>query len=733
MVRNTLLRSSRSFLIQPAIIITAIGFITTIFAAGQAFAQTGLKIYGQVFDDQGPVGGATVTIQNSAWRSQTDQAGFYYFYDIPSGCYRIICRTDVYEFLATDNIAVDDAATVRRDIYVQKNILNLAPVYVEAEAPDVARPYGYIVKEYEVDGASNQTVEELVGGIPGLNLTQATATGEVFISAGGIRPEGINVLVDGRKVNSLLTGRADLNQLPLKAISRIEYYSPGVASTGADGGLGGTINFITKKTGSRPPIELSTERGSFGSEDYSVSVDYDKSAWGSVNANIENNYSRNEYKYIDYFGEVQSRANAGRHALKYNFAYANFVGDYRLKISGFGYSGENGVPGRIVSPSPGARSRKRSISLGGEIVRTLGAGARAALSYSFSDRKFEFEDRISFIPYSTDYIEKISELSVLTDYSHSGWLGLNAKLTFTENRLTGTDNIRPSLSLGAIDRDVFSLNVGARVRRNIGHVVITSSLSQAAESVEKEFYSATALAIGGTYFRGPVTLGFNSAVASSFRLPGLAELHWQEDVFAIANPDLRPEKSKSSSAEFYAELAAIGKWRLSLEYRDVRYRDLIFWRRTQELRYKPVNVSTSVYFATTSVLSYISPGEFVKVEFSRVSSNALNREKQGPYYGKNVTFQPPYFNRLGVTIRYAGFFAGADMLDSGHRYFLEANTKKLNAYTLINLKAGATFRFKNVGMAIETKIDNATNARYELLEYQPMPPRGYRVSLEVKL
>lgn len=727
MVRNTRLRISRSFFIQTSSVILAI--ILVIYAN----AQTGLKIYGQVIDSNGPVSGGQVIIQNSSYRTLTDQTGHYYFYDIPPGNYRLICRTEAYEFLATDNIAVKDVAAVRRDIFMQNNVLNLAPVYVKARAPTAAKPLGYLVQEYEIDRTSKQSIEDLLKNIPGIHLTRATATGEVFISAGGIRPEGINVLVDGHKVNSLLTGRADLNQLPLKSVSRIEYYSPGVASSRGDGGLGGTINFITEKSGSLPPLELAAEHGSFGSEGYSLGLDYDRGAIGTFNAHFENSFARNEYKYTDYFGEAQTLANADMRAFKYNFAYDNLINGYRLKMSGFGYAGENGVPGRIVAPSPGARSRKRSLSLGGEISRKLGTGVRVVLLYSLSDRKFEFEDRVAFIPYSTVYKEKISEISLNTDYTHHGWLSLSTKISYAQNKLIGSDKIRPSLSLGETKRNDFGLHGGIQVRKKVGGIAVTTSLSQAAEAVENRTYAATAFASSFSHAEGPFTFGLNGAVAGSFRLPGLAELHWQEDVFVVANPDLKPEKSKSSSAELFAELATAGRWRLSLEYKDVRYRDLIYWRRTQELRYKPVNVSSSVYFATTVVGSYASPGEFIKVDFSRVESAALNREKNGPYYGKYVTFQPPYVNRLSVTLKYAGLYAGGDMLDSGHRYFLEANTKKLNPYTLIDLRAGVTFRFKKFAMTIETKIDNATNADYELLEYQPMPPRAYQVGLTVKL
>jgi len=73
------------------------------------------------------------------------------------------------------------------------------------------------------------------------------------------------------------------------------------------------------------------------------------------------------------------------------------------------------------------------------------------------------------------------------------------------------------------------------------------------------------------------------------------------------------------------------------------------------------------------------------------------------------------------------------MYDSGHRYFLEENTKQLDAYTLVNLAAGLTFKYKFISPTLEFRIRNLTDIEYELLEYQPMPPRSYHFGLSLKI
>jgi len=134
------------------------------------------------------------------------------------------------------------------------------------------------------------------------------------------------------------------------------------------------------------------------------------------------------------------------------------------------------------------------------------------------------------------------------------------------------------------------------------------------------------MSVSIAYRPGPA-VGLRSTYADAFRLPGLAELHWQEDVFVIANPELKQEKSRSISTEIFGEFGLQGDWRLSLGYRDIRYKDLIYWRRSQGIKYKPLNVSASDFFSTTLSIAYKCPGEYIEIDFAGVNSTALNRGK----------------------------------------------------------------------------------------------------------
>jgi outer membrane receptor for ferrienterochelin and colicins len=285
MARAFHLRNSRSFLI---LIIS----LLTIISCGIASAQSSLKIYGQVTDENGPVANAAVKIEKSKYSAITDQNGYFYIYDIPPGHYRLSCRCSSFGWTSID-CTLNSGPAIRQDIYLGQNVFVMEPIYVEADRPVSLAPAAMNVKVYELDHTGGETAEDVIRQIPGINLVKSSATGELFVSAGGIRPEGVNVLIDGRKLNSLLSGRADLNQLPLSVISKIEYYSPGSASNTADGGLGGTLNFVTTKNVRPELIDLHASRGSFTSEDYAVSLGNDFGTQGIATGSWEKGYIRN--------------------------------------------------------------------------------------------------------------------------------------------------------------------------------------------------------------------------------------------------------------------------------------------------------------------------------------------------------------------------------------------------------------------------------------------------------
>ena len=722
MARAFHLRNSRSFLI----------FVISLFAiiSGDiAFAQSSLKIYGQVTDENGPVANATVKIEKSKYSSVTDQNGYYYIYDIPPGHYRLSCSYSSFNWTSID-CSLNSGPAIRQDIYLGQNVFVIEPVYVEAEKPASLAPATMNVKIYELDHSGGETAEDVIRQIPGINLVKSSATGELFVSTGGIRPQGVNVLIDGRKLNSLLTGRADLNQLPLSAISKIEYYSPGSASNTADGGLGGTLNFVTTKNIRPELIDLHASRGSFTDEDYAVSLGKDFGTRGIATGSWEKGYIRNNYDCIDNLDRPLTRRNAFAEYDKYFLSYTNQLLGNRFEFSGFYYAGINGVPGPVNSPSEEARSNKQSSSMGMDVSRIINKRLKVSINTSFQERTARYKDYSSWIPYKTKYYEREIETSLGIELSLPAGVFINHSHSYTGSLLNGADFIRENNSLGKRHRDVYRIHNGLNTVWTINRIAIKTGGAYTFNRVAHDNYSSGSVAASLTY-NWFAKFGVASTISHTFRLPGLVELYWHDNVFVLA-PDstLKPEQSNAVTSELFSEFRMLGDWRLSLEYQDIRYKDLIYWRRSVGIKYKAANVSKSDYFGATVAIAYKSPQDYITLDFSRTKSSSINREEQ--YYGLFITFQPPYTNKLSLRLQYKNPYLKAEMVDIGKRYTLEANSKQLDPYTLVNLSCGFDLKYKRLRTSWTFEINNLTDAEYEYLDNQPMPPRNYNVTFNFK-
>jgi outer membrane cobalamin receptor len=692
------------------------------------FGQGIIKIYGQVFTDNGPAMGVVVALDRTPYSSTTDNNGFYYFYNIPTGVYSLYCSQYSNQYKLAEKLIVEDGPSIRRDIYLDSGTVNVAPIVVKAGQGEINQDQSRIAVDF-IESPSN--LSETISKIPGLNVIVAVDGGEFYIAPNGARPDALEVYVDGRKINSVLTGKADLSQIPLAALKRVEYYPAG-AAIGDNKGLAGRLNFICGYRTNEEALSMGAYAGAYGRNDYSIHYNQSIIGYGNFEIGWEQSKRNNDYYYTDYFGNRQTRLNADQRSDKAYFGYVNDINGFLLKLSGYGYDGSNGIPGKTITPSLNARSDKLAISAGVEIGYLFGDVGSLNLNYSYQNGKTKYRDLVSSTPYLTQYVEIINSMGFSIKANELAYFQPVFSISITSERLEGKDNLRPEYALGIVKRDIYYLDGGIRYRNKISPLYIEMGVSGNTGGVERKNYMSYS-GQSTLWVDYGLKLGCNLSYGKSYRLPGLAELNWKEDVFVIANPDLLPERSTYNSIGIFGDFQTIGNWRFSAEYRDVRYKDLIYWRRSQGLRYKPVNIARSDYFGATFSVSYTSPGNIATIDFSRVKSISLNREQGQPYYGKQVIFQPQYVNRIQVSMGYASVQGQCEIQDVGQRYYLEENTKALASYTLINCSARYRIRIYGVKAEFKIGVENITDAEYELLEYQPMPPRTVGAGLTIKI
>jgi vitamin B12 transporter len=117
--------------------------------------------------------------------------------------------------------------------------------FAEPEASILA-PVNIVTRE-EISRLQAKTVTEVMRTLPGVETISYGGHGQSASTAvrGGTSAQTL-VLLDGVRVNAITSGGANLNDLPLNQVERIEYVRGARASIYGADAIGGVINIITR-------------------------------------------------------------------------------------------------------------------------------------------------------------------------------------------------------------------------------------------------------------------------------------------------------------------------------------------------------------------------------------------------------------------------------------------------------------------------------------------------------
>ncbi len=679
------------------------------------YGQEEVSLQGRVFDSAGPIAGALVFLDTEIDPEITDHNGCYRFKNLETGSYKIRCEFKGRIVRVAVPVRVNGVSPAECDIFFSDDAIQLEPITVAAEI-DSAQGLLSEKRTYHVDSGIRD-IPHLIREIPELQLI--VSGNETYVGVVGSRPEALEVQLDGRRLNSSLTGKADLSQLPLSAIKKIVFYRDG---TGGGSGLSGTIDFITKSEKPAVNLRIDHARAEFGFENYRLTAGAGNSRFGNFNINAESQFRKNDFPYTDYFGDLKTRENAQSFLERLSISGGRYLLGGKLSFSGLFYDNKGGVPGQTVQPSPSASQRKKTISIGADYGRFVEKKIRMELGVSHTRKNLHYLDPDSWIKFDTYYKEEEIQFDLLAEVVPSPEIEIKGALYYRKESLAGRDKLRTANSLGNHSRSVGGGDIDLDFGRRFKWLVFRLSLGAGVNRVGLDNHTSGLAALAISHRDFP-HLGIRIYRSRSFRLPGLADLHWKEDVFSLPNPDLKPEKSASRGVELITGLTLQGEWRLTMEYRDSRFTDMIYWRRSQGVKYKPVNINSSDYHGLILTAGYKTPGDILAIDFSRVRSITRNREWNQPYFGKEIVYQPRWVNKLDAVVHHRGAYLHYGIRSSDRRFYLEENTKALAPYLIADLEAGLEMRWKYATVEVRFWIDNFTDETYELVEFQPMPPR----------
>lgn len=269
------------------------------------------------------------------------------------------------------------------------------------------------------------------------------------------------VYLAGIRLNDEVGGSADLSQVPLWLIDRVEIYRGNAPLYTDEFGIGGAILFEPPKP-QRPAFGAGFTHGSFG-----TTSGY---TWGSVGdakggvlAGVELARARNDYPFKNDQGTLFDPGDDGRgtqHNADLNLLDGWVIGRARLgqttlETLGNAVTREQGVPKLSLVPSKEARVRYDRVLLGvrsrTELREPLGPVTAFELASSFVTTRSLYDDPLRELSFSATEVRILGRRAhqrALLDLELSPSLSLTAALDWSLDALYREENSAPEI--GAI-------------------------------------------------------------------------------------------------------------------------------------------------------------------------------------------------------------------------------------------------------------------------------------------
>lgn len=226
-----------------------------------SFSTYSASLTGVVFDSEGPLVGATVSLAGK--NTVTDAQGKFQFNNLEPGSFELEVRFIGYRTYHKKIEISSELSEV--EITMVPDQLGLSSVTVTANRSPVERYEATVIVRAIDDRVFEQTASlSLAEGLsftPGLRLeNNCQNCGFTQLRMNGLEGAYSQILIDSRPVFSALAGIYGLEMLPRQMIERVEVIRGGGSALYGGNAIAGTVNIITKEP-IQPSFQVGTQLG----------------------------------------------------------------------------------------------------------------------------------------------------------------------------------------------------------------------------------------------------------------------------------------------------------------------------------------------------------------------------------------------------------------------------------------------------------------------------------------
>jgi len=576
-----------------------------------------------------------------------------------------------------------------------------------------------VITRADIERLQPASVIDLLTGLPGVTFTQSGGVGQqssLFLR--GTNSTHTLVLLDGVRLGSVTAGLASLEQIPVEQIERIEIVrGPRSSLYGADA-IGGVIQIFTRHGqadgGIAPSLSMTAGSNGLFSSQAGLSGG-DAHAW--YNLSLGGEYTSGfpgcrmgaaeasagcfvDDPRDDAYRNWNGAANAGYRwddGTELAFTWLRSKND--VEYAGSPYGGndavnEQRVAGARLSFSP-LDSWKVTLNAGQskDLATTYYQGTYYGQYYPFAQTGHS-NSRRNQASWQNDIALTANQLlTVGVDYqqehvdSSTGYLASKRNDTGTYAQYLGTFG-RNELQLSARHDDNSQYG---------GH-------------------DTGALAWG---YRFDHDLRLLASYGTAFHAPTFNDLYYPP-FFGIpsANPDLKPEKSRSGELGLSQKL---GSWNWAVNAYQTDIDQLILLDPSQN--YVPFNVSQARIRGLEGQLGVNLGGWQVQ---GYLTLQQPKNDDGGANNGNLLPRRPERTARIDLDRRFGAFGIGTTWYAAGKSYDDAANLHHLGGYSTLALRASWHFA---PGWQVEGRVANAFDHDYETVYYYNQPGRTWSLTL----
>jgi len=584
-----------------------------------------------------------------------------------------------------------------------------------------------VVTREEIAESHGQNVGEVLKNTLGVEIrTYGTLGASTYVSLRGCSAYQTLVMVDGRSVNSISDGIADLSQFPVDNIERIEVVrGPASALYGANA-LGGVVNIITREPKSEKfTVGVDIGLGSFGTQIGRLNFgtkDTNIKTYFTIGNNTSDGWRKNSaYDNHNLTGKLAY--DAGKVG---NFEFRGGYHKAKLGLPGVNYEEFDPITWKPIllderyasDPNHNQEDEKEYTVL--EYSNRRENSKFLLRAYGSDDQR---RDRNADEP-RDDLHENITQgAETQLDIPYGITIGMdihqdkyeqineiNSETRIDEKNLNKSIFIQESLSLKP-----FTTTMGVRYDHHSkygGQINPSFSLMyhivQPLESLK---------------------LSFN--LGRGFRAPTFCDLYQPYTDYVIyqaqGNPDLKPEKAWAYDIGFEHQLGNLLLSRLTLFRTNIE--DLIEWAMNPSFIWTPSNVAEAyTQGIEVEFVHQITQGLSQSINYTYLHSagkkEGENRYEIAPYKPHNrVNYSIKYTHHSGLSAGLATEYVSEQWSGAGR------TGDRLPDYLLFNLRIAQKIR----SLEIYISLDNIFDKKYQTVFGYPMPGRTIMGGISWKL